>query len=337
MSPAAPPAPRNVPTLLVRLQEERFTGAVLVSGTPGGVVHLRRGLVVAVETPGAPSVETVLLKSRRITEEDWSAARAAAGRTDDAPGPAATEATTEAAESAPTEAADLGSALVGHGLIGGVELEVVCTAAVFDGAFAMSLGPVESWQVEPAAAAPELGARPGVEPRQLAEETVRRGTLLARLWGPLGEIAEARPRPAAQVESGQLAPRHRDLLLNANGRRVPRDLAFAVGRGVFPVMLDLARMRERRLLRPEAEQAATVPAVGPRAPVPAQPSAAPDPAAALPRRVPGDRRPGTAPADEAGPHRMEADATADALRRIQQALADSRRAEAARHVDPDAG
>ncbi|MER8187383.1 hypothetical protein [Kitasatospora sp. NPDC094015] len=316
MTPTAPPAPRNVPTLLVRLQEERFTGAVVVSGTPGGVIHLDRGLVVAVRTPAAPSVETVLLKSRRITEEDWSAARAAAGRGSGE----------QAAPAGPV--ADLGPALLGHGLIGAVELEIVCTAAVFDGAFALSLGPVEGWRIDPEAAAPELGVRPGVEPRQLAEETVRRGALLARLWGPLPEIADSRPQPAAQVESGQLAPRHRDLLLNANGRRAPRDLAFAVGRGVFPVMLDLARMRERKLLRAEAARPATVPAVGPRAPEPAR-TAAPDRNAALPRRVPGDRKSGAAPTEEAGQHRMEADATADALRRIHQALADSRHAGAA--------
>ena len=71
---AAPPQPRNVPALLAKLLAEDFTGAVEVSGTPGGTIHLRRGLVIAVDTPNAPSVETLLIRSGRIDEESWAGA-----------------------------------------------------------------------------------------------------------------------------------------------------------------------------------------------------------------------------------------------------------------------
>lgn len=44
-------APRNVPALLLQLRESAYTGTVTVSGTPGGSIHLRDGLVCAVVTP----------------------------------------------------------------------------------------------------------------------------------------------------------------------------------------------------------------------------------------------------------------------------------------------
>ncbi|MBO4260794.1 MarR family transcriptional regulator, partial [Streptomyces griseorubiginosus] len=40
---------------------EGVTGELRVAGTPGGVFHLRGGLVVSVESPGAPGAEALLL------------------------------------------------------------------------------------------------------------------------------------------------------------------------------------------------------------------------------------------------------------------------------------
>ncbi|SFF60408.1 hypothetical protein [Streptomyces mirabilis] len=54
---------RNVSSLLTSLGEQKRGCTVLASGTPGGAIHLRGGLVVAVETPGAPTVEGLLLRS----------------------------------------------------------------------------------------------------------------------------------------------------------------------------------------------------------------------------------------------------------------------------------
>ena len=51
-----------------------MSGVLRVTGDPGGAVHLARGRVVAIETPGAPSPEVLLLRSRRVSESDWDAA-----------------------------------------------------------------------------------------------------------------------------------------------------------------------------------------------------------------------------------------------------------------------
>ncbi|MEV6383360.1 DUF4388 domain-containing protein [Streptomyces sp. NPDC051773] len=266
------PSARNVPALLQALHQESYTGTVRVSGSPGGTIHLRDGLIGAIETPGAPTATSTLLASGRIDDDAWLAACAAE-----------------------PDADRLAARLVAAGLIGAAELEVVCTAAVFDGAFAMALSPPGGWELTERR--PTLLARPGIEPRPLAEETTRRMALLTRLWGPAGELARIRPRPAgdhgAPEPDARLTRRHRDLVESANGRRTPRDLAFARGRGLYAVMLDLIRLEARRAVhwetRPVPEGR---PSTAPRA-LPGQP--APDEqsprAGPLPRRRPGGGSP----------------------------------------------
>ncbi|MFG2375336.1 dihydrofolate reductase family protein [Streptomyces sp. NPDC048504] len=57
---------RNVPALLTALRTRQRSCTVVVTGTPGGSIHVRDGLVVAMETPGAPGIEALLLRSGRI-------------------------------------------------------------------------------------------------------------------------------------------------------------------------------------------------------------------------------------------------------------------------------
>ncbi|MGW2524104.1 hypothetical protein ACWC09_45475 [Streptomyces sp. NPDC001617] len=173
------PAARNLPALLQLLRDEGFSGTVRVSGHPGGTIHLRDGLVGAIETPGAPTVTSTLLASGRIGDEDWLAACAEQ-----------------------PDADRLGGHLVATGLIGAAELEVVRTAAVFDGAFAMALSP--PGERELGEREPVLVAEPGVEPRRLTEETSRRMSLLSRLWGPPSELT--RVRPVTVAGSGGFRP-----------------------------------------------------------------------------------------------------------------------------------
>nr|WP_206439973.1 hypothetical protein [Streptomyces scabichelini] len=262
---------------MLGLREEGFSGTVRVSGPPAGSIHLRNGLVCAIETPGAPTVTTALLASGRIEDEAWLAACAAE-----------------------PDADRLGGHLVAEGLIGAAELEVVCSAAVFDGAFAMSLSPMGSWELSDRE--PTVVAEPGVEPRQLTEETSRRMASLSRLWGPPGELARVRPVPVAgsgpRGSDGRLAHRHRDVLDNVNGRRTPRDIAFALGRGLYAVMLDLIRLEALRLVQWQAgatpdgrpSTAPRVPGRDPSTDAPAQK------AGPLPRRRPG----GAVPAQDVG-------------------------------------
>mgnify|MGYP006951078854 CR=1 FL=1 len=270
------PTARNLPALLQALRDEGFSGTVRVSGQPGGTIHLRDGLVGAIETPGAPTLTSTLLASGRIGDEDWMAACAEQ-----------------------PDADRLGGHLVAAGLIGAAELEVAAAAAVFDGAFAMALSPPgerELGEREPA-----LLAEPGVEPRWLTEETSRRMALLSRLWGPPSELTRVRPVPVPLSgearTGGWLTPGQRDVLDSVNGRRTPRDIAFARGRGLYAVLLDLVRLEDLGLVRWERPAAPGIrPSTAPRVPTTDASAAAPPPrSAALPRRRPGGGLPGRDP------------------------------------------
>lgn len=240
-SPQEGASPRNVPALLLRLQREGFSGTVTVSASPGGTIHLRDGLIGAIETPGTPSAESVLLKSGRIDDAGWAAGLTAVRHGD-----------------------DHAAALVGQGLIGAAELEILCVATVFEGAFAMSLARPEGWEV--GAVAPAVLAPRGIEPRTVAEETTRRLALVSRLWGSPADLARARMRPSARADrvAGRLTGRYQALLAIANGRRTPRDLAFTLGRGLFGVMVDLIRMNGLELVQWENGLPADRPSTAPR-------------------------------------------------------------------------
>lgn len=274
------PAARNVPALLQALREEEFTGTVRVSGAPGGTIHVRDGLIGAIETPGAPTATSALLITGRIDDEAWLTA-------------CATE----------PDADRLGGHLVSAGLIGAAELQIVCTAAVFDGAFAMALGAPGGWETgerEPALVVA------GVEPRSLTEEIARRTRVLGRgrAGSSVGELARARPESVGQLGAagsedsvtgtrrpgGWLSSRLQELLGSVNGRRTPRDLAFALGRGLYAVMLDLGRLETLGLIRWEGRTApgdrpSTAPRVTPGHSV--APGPAPVGGGPLPKRRPG--------------------------------------------------
>ncbi|WP_233517999.1 hypothetical protein [Streptomyces corynorhini] len=268
-------SPRNVPALLLGLRQERFSGTVRLFGAPGGTIHLRAGLIHAIETPGTPSVESALLKSGRVDDESWAAGLSAVRDTD-----------------------GLGAALVARGSVGAAELEVVCAGTVFEGAFALAVGGPGEWETgDPA---PTVLSRYGVEPQSVAEETTRRLALVSRLWGSPAELARARALPAGRpdVPAERLPHRYLGLLALANGRRTSRDLAFASGRGLFGVMVDLIRMNGLGLVQWEGRAPAGRPSTAPRVVgdgrVPA-PAPSPVPTAHLPRRVPGGRRAGHTP------------------------------------------
>jgi hypothetical protein len=112
-----------------------------VSGSPGGTVHLRGGLVVAVESPGAPGPKALLLRSGRIGGEEWAAlVRESGGARRPAAG------------------------LVAHGCTGAAQLRVVCTMALKDAAFAVVAGSVDDRErgpaTEPPPGAVTCGGRP---------------------------------------------------------------------------------------------------------------------------------------------------------------------------------
>ncbi|WP_141577728.1 hypothetical protein [Actinomadura sp. WMMA1423] len=251
---------------LTRRGRQGFTGTLRMDGTPGGSVSMRDGLVVAASTPAAPGPEPLLLRSGRVSEAEWSAAFTAGapeGR--------------------------LERELVVRGLLGDAGVQVVTRAAVADALFAMALCGVRTCTADPGDPAPLLAADPGLDAERAARE-IRRRLDLARSWTALGLSVRSRPRSKQPVESVHVNAQRGELLAKVNGRRTPRDIAFALGRGLFPVMSDLATLIVDGLatlepplvggpedVLPPAPEGDPAPAPAPGSPGESLPSQAPSP------------------------------------------------------------
>jgi hypothetical protein len=204
---------------------DRLSGVLRVAGRPGGTVHFSDGGIIAAETPGAPGLEVILFRSGRVDELGWDAAFAAAAAT----------------------GREMRNELIGRELVGAGELEALSRLAIADAVFAMAYGTVEDYRTETSAsAAPMVTLEPGDEAGWLLAETSRR----IRSLSPFAGRAHARiamapgaVRPGLPVSGG------RDKLAAlADGRRTPRDLAFALGRGVYATLLELGRMQADGLM-----------------------------------------------------------------------------------------
>ncbi len=201
---------------LLRCHAEGVTGVLHVLGNPGGLFHLRKGLVIAVDSPGAPGTEALLLRSGRISEEDWTAALRDGDFTD-------------------------------RGSAGSVELQVVAMAAAQDGAFAVTAGDLDGLDIgEPVADVP-LPVADGIDPHELLRETARRLDALASLPFPLSPYRE-RVVPVPGSDASALSLLRQEITAHANGRRSARDIAFAIGRSVYPVTVEISRMLSAELL-----------------------------------------------------------------------------------------
>ncbi|WP_203986813.1 hypothetical protein [Sphaerisporangium rufum] len=254
---AAGPGDQIAPALL-RCGTERFSGVLRIGGGPGGDVHLRDGLVIAATTPAAPGPESVLLRATGVSEEAWSQAYRAGA-----------------------PAGELGAALVAERAVGAAGLEVICLTALFDALFAMVASGAYRCTAEPAGPgdlSPALPVSPGITPDRLVRET-RRRLAAAAPWRDLGVTPRARPlatRPADPAAPRPDELRHAVLRL-ANGRRTVRDIAFALGRGLFPVMGEAAHMVAAGLLTLAPADAETGPV-----PLPGEGAAPAGPARAAP-------------------------------------------------------
>ncbi|MCH0539803.1 MarR family transcriptional regulator [Streptomyces sp. MUM 203J] len=262
---------------LAQCRTDRATLALHVDGRPGGTFHLRRGAVVAVETPGAPGIEALLLRSGRVGADDW----------------AGTASGMPAAE------------LVARGVVGAAELRVLSEMALQDAVFAVVAG-----ETGECAAVPDSGAvvpvATGEDPERLLEAASRRfAALVAMPHAVLPDrdrvtsVSHHGTAPSAAAAE-DLPPHRREILFLADGRRTPRDIAFAVGRGVYHVTVEASRMLGEGMLRRvrrEHEPGSSprvwtdrvpaprrTPAVG-RSPTPY--GTAPYPHVELPRRIPG--------------------------------------------------
>ncbi|GGY90632.1 MarR family transcriptional regulator [Streptomyces poonensis] len=214
---------------LAECGRDEATGELRVSGRPGGAFHLRGGLVVAVESPGAPGPEALLLRSGRISGEQWDGLldEPGAGRWPEA-------------------------GLIAHGYAGAAQLRVMRMQALQDAVFAVVAGHVEGVRplTEPSGSGPLAPVAVGESPLRLLQEATRKLTALAALPCPvLPDRERPLPAPGAAPDDPRLPSARRDVLTHANGRRTARDLAFITGRGVYPVTVEIARMLAEGLLR----------------------------------------------------------------------------------------
>jgi hypothetical protein len=235
-------------------------GSVRITGDPGGTIHLSDGLVTAVETAGAPGPEVLLLRSHRVTESRWDAAFAAAA----------------------VAGRPMSAELIGREMVGTGELEALLLTALADAMFVLASGTVEEYRAEPGPPGGVLALEPGAEAEWLLAEASRRISVLASSPFPRRERLVAAPgavRPGVRLGAGQ-----DEILALADGRRTPRDLAFALGHGVYATTLQLAGMHEAGLVVPVSAQVTSWsarPAGHPAS------SAEPGPGDVLPRRGKG--------------------------------------------------
>jgi hypothetical protein len=203
------------------------SGALRITGDPGGTIHLADGLVTAVETVGTPGPEVLLLRSHRVTESGWDAAFAAAV----------------------TRGRPLSAELIAREMVGAGELEALLRSAMADAIFVLASGTADEYRAEPGSSDGGLMLEPGAEAAGLLAEAARRIEVLASMPFP---AADSRARlaavPGAMRPDVQLGAEQDEILALADGRRTARDLAFALGRGVYATTLQLAEMHAAGLL-----------------------------------------------------------------------------------------
>ena len=210
-----------------------MSGILRVTGDPGGAIHIADGRVTAIETPGAPSPEVLLLRSHRVTESAWDEAFAAAA----------------------SSGVLMGDELTRRDMVPAGELEVLLRIALADAMFVLASGTIEEYRAEQGPVDVVLPLEPGAEPDGLLAEASRRIRVLATL--PASNDRERVVAAAGAVRPGvRLGEGADEVLALADGRRTPRDLAFALGRGVYATMLQVARMRQAGLLTTVASRAA---------------------------------------------------------------------------------
>lgn len=226
--------------VLAECKRDGATGTLHLVGNPGGTFHLRKGAVVAVDSPGAPGADALLLGSGRISEADWTAALRAGA-----------------------EARSFQAELVAGGTVGSTELQVGAVMAARDRAFAAVAGVVEDYIIDGELVEVLLPIVPGVDADCLLWETVRRLDALAALPFPVSPYRERMaPVHGIDLSESRLTVGQREILACADGRRNARDIAFMVGRGLYPVTVEISRMLSEGLMEvvPSSSVAVWLPA-----------------------------------------------------------------------------
>lgn len=172
-----------------------------------------------------------MMRSGRVAEADWEAASAAAA----------------------VARGQLGGELARRGLIGAGELEVLLRTTLADAMFAFAAGFVDTCRAEVSVVDLVLPLEPPADVGWLLGEALRRTRVLASFPGaPLRARDRVAAVPGVKRRGVLLGGGRDEILALADGRRTPRDLAFALGHGLYATMLQLARMRGEGLIAPRA-------------------------------------------------------------------------------------
>ncbi|MQY08834.1 transcriptional regulator [Actinomadura macrotermitis] len=214
---------------LRRLEKERRTGVLRVGDE--GAFHVAEGAVVFAGSRRATGLDRLAVGSGMVSTEEWGRIRL--GGLDGAPG------------------------------LPRPQLEMFALLALFDAAYFL-LG---------SAAVPRFGAGPAhwlaplcrVTPATLAHECARRRDRLDAVWPvPPTDLAPVVPVRRIRRQRVVLTGLQAELLLNADGRRTPAELALDLGRTTYGCLLAARELGAAGLIRPAAVRA---PRAAPPAPV----------------------------------------------------------------------
>ncbi|NED01903.1 helix-turn-helix transcriptional regulator [Streptomyces sp. SID6648] len=216
--------------MLQRLAAERATGALM---RDRGTLYLADGQVVHAESPATPGIDVLLTTGGTLRHEGWwdAVAQAGAGHR-------------------------VGRYLVDSGHVPGGALELCHLGALYDAAF-FALAPTGTPARFRYGVAHWIGPVRPVPVAAVERETLRRREFLDRIWpNPACDSA-----PLLRTAHGTDAPvpaRQRRLLELVDGVRTASDIAQALGRSAFHILVDLRRLAAAGLV--EAVRAQPLPA-----------------------------------------------------------------------------
>ncbi|MFD4004008.1 helix-turn-helix domain-containing protein [Streptomyces rubiginosohelvolus] len=216
--------------MLQRLAAERATGALM---RDRGTLYLADGQVVHAESPATPGIDVLLTTGGTLRHEGWwdAVAQAGAGHR-------------------------VGRYLVDSGHVPGGALELCHLGALYDAAF-FALAPTGTPARFRYGVAHWIGPVRPVPVAAVERETLRRREFLDRIW-PDSACDSA---PLLRTAHGTDAPvpaRQRRLLELVDGVRTASDIAQALGRSAFHILVDLRRLAAAGLV--EAVRAQPLPA-----------------------------------------------------------------------------
>ncbi|NGO80408.1 transcriptional regulator [Streptomyces sp. YC504] len=210
-------------SMLRRLAEER-AGGVLERST--GLLYLVDGRVVHAESEAATALGQLVVGSGRLAKADWD----------------------EALERCGGDSRRAADHLVKDGQLADGALELCRLTALFDAAY-FALAPGGGAARFRHGVTSEGGLGLSVPADRVLAEVSRRRALLHSLWpGPSMDhhpVVRGRPRPDRPP-----SVRLRELLDLADGERTPADLARALGRPAFHVLLEVRRLAVAGLVEP---------------------------------------------------------------------------------------